>query len=81
MLALNRDEHARSSRRVVMREIIDNDCNLNLNISRYVSTAEAEQDIDLATVHAELQAIESQIDEARQRHIAFLAELGLARLP
>ncbi|WP_297926973.1 type I restriction-modification system subunit M [Metallibacterium sp.] len=75
----NRDEHARYSRRVAMQEIIDNDC--NLNISRYISTAEAEQDIDLAAVHAELQANDSRIDEAKQRHNAFLVELGLAPLP
>ena len=75
----NRDEHARYSRRVAMQEIIDNDC--NLNISRYISTAEAEQDIDLAAVHAELQANDSRIDEAKQRHNAFLAELGLPPLP
>ena len=52
-----------------------------LNISRYISTAAAEQDIDLAAVHAGLQAIDAQIDEAKQRHNAFLAELGLAPLP
>lgn len=69
----------RYARRVAMQEIIDND--YNLNISRYVSTAEAEQEIDLGAVHAELEAIELKIDEAKKRHNAFLVELGLAPLP
>ena len=75
----NRDEHERYSRRVAMKEIVEND--YNLNISRYVSTAEAEQAIDLTAVHADLEAIETTIDEAKQRHNAFLVELGLAPLP
>ncbi|HET8941703.1 MAG TPA: type I restriction-modification system subunit M [Rudaea sp.] len=75
----DRTEHERYSRRVPMQEIIDND--YNLNISRYVSTAEAEKEIDLKSVHAELEAIESKIEEAKKRHNAFLVELGLAPLP
>jgi len=74
-----RKEEARYSRRVGMEEIEKND--FNLNISRYVSTAKAEEDIDLATVHAELMAVETKISEARQRHNQFLAELGLPLLP
>src|SRR3546814_12199010 len=46
----------RYARRVSMQEIIDND--YNLNISRYVSTAEAEREVDLKAVHAELETIE-----------------------
>ena len=69
----------RYARRVAMREIIDND--YNLNISRYVSTAESEQEIDLSDVHADLKAIELKINESKKRHNAFLVELGLAPLP
>ncbi len=69
----------RYARRVAMQEIIDND--YNLNISRYVSTAEAEREIDLTDVHADLEAIELKINEAKTRHNAFLVELGLAPLP
>src|SRR3546814_757904 len=69
----------RYARRVSMQEIIDND--YNLNISRYVSTAEAEREVDLKAVHAELETIESEIRKAKKRHNAFLAELGLAPLP
>lgn len=75
----NRDEHERYSRRVAMQEIADND--YNLNISRYVSTAEAEPEIDLAAVHAELVQVESDLAAAKRRHNAFLVELGLPLLP
>lgn len=75
----NRDEHERYSRRVAMQEIADND--YNLNISRYVSTAEPEKQIDLKVVHSDLEAIEREIDNAKKRHNAFLVELGLAPLP
>jgi type I restriction system adenine methylase (hsdM) len=75
----NRDEQERYSRRVAMKEIVDND--YNLNISRYISTAEAEKEIDLKAVHADLEEIELKINEAKERHNAFLLELGLAPLP
>lgn len=75
----DRSEQERYSRRVSMREIVDND--YNLNISRYVSTAEAEKEIDLAVVHADLMKIEAGLAEAKARHNVFLAELGLAALP
>ncbi|QFX95147.1 hypothetical protein GCD22_00659 [Acidithiobacillus thiooxidans ATCC 19377] len=52
----------------------------NLNISRYVSTAQAEEEIDLQAVHKELTTLEDQIAEATQRHNAFLQELGLPLL-
>jgi len=75
----NREELERYSRRVAMKEIVDND--YNLNISRYVSTAEAETAIDLKAVHKDLEAIELKIDEAKKRHNAFLLELRLPPLP
>ena len=69
----------RYARRVPMQEIIDND--YNLNISRYVSTAEPEKEIDLAVVHGDLVKIERELTEAKVRHNAFLVELGLPPLP
>ena len=69
----------RYARRVGMDEIEDND--FNLNISRYVSTAEAEVQIDLAATHKELVEIEKQIQESTLKHNEFLKELGLAPLP
>ncbi|MEQ9479911.1 MAG: type I restriction-modification system subunit M [Algiphilus sp.] len=69
----------RYARRVEMDEIKDNDW--NLNISRYVSTAEMEPEIDLAIVHKELVSTERDIQEAIRRHNQFLTELGLPPLP
>ena len=58
-----------------MEEIARND--YNLNISRYVSTAKTEEEIDLHAVNAELRAIEKRAAEAAERHNQFLKELGL----
>lgn len=69
----------RYARRVDMDEIEAND--FNLNISRYVSTAEEEAEIDLTATHKELAQIESNIREATKKHNAFLEELGLPTLP
>lgn len=74
-----RKEEQRYSRRVSMEEIEKND--FNLNISRYVNTAEAEEEIDLAKVHAELVTLDQKIKTATQQHNEFLNELGLPLLP
>jgi type I restriction enzyme M protein len=74
-----REEEARYSRRVEMDEIEKND--FNLNISRYISTAVGEAEIDLAKVHTELLKAEDGIAEAKKKHNAFLKELGLNQLP
>lgn len=75
----HREEQERYSRRVAMKEIAGND--YNLNISRYVSTAEAEKEIDLAATHDELVRIEDEIRKATKRHNEFLRQLELAPLP
>ena len=74
-----RKEEPRYSRRVGMEEIGKND--FNLNISRYVSTAEAEDEIVLASVHAELVDLELARKAALDKHNDFLKELGLPLLP
>ena len=66
----------RYARRVEMEEIEGND--YNLNISRYVSTAEPEVEVDLSVTHKELLAVEEQIRESTAKHNAFLKELGLS---
>lgn len=73
-----RRETERYARRVSMEEIEKNE--YNLNISRYVSTAEAEPEVDLAKVHAELAEIETRIAKATKTHNSFLDELGLPKL-
>lgn len=75
----HRKEEERYSRRVSMEEIEKND--YNLNISRYVSTAEPEEPIDLQAVNEELIAVESNIVTATNKHNKFLEELGLPKLP
>ncbi len=67
------------ARRVGMSEIEAND--YNLNISRYVSTAEDEVEIDLKATHGELVKIEKEIQKEKERHNSFLKELGLPPLP
>jgi type I restriction enzyme M protein len=74
-----RTEAARYSRRVEMAEIEKND--FNLNISRYISTATADEEIDLAANHAKLMDIEEEIKAATAKHNEFLKELGLPLLP
>jgi type I restriction enzyme M protein len=74
-----RKEEPRYARRVEMAEIEKND--FNLNISRYISTATAEEEIDLGSINAELIDIESAIQRATAKHNEFLRELGLSPLP
>ena len=74
-----RKEEARYSRRVEMAEIAKND--FNLNISRYISTAVGEEEIDLEGTHRILVDIERDIQKALHKHNEFLKELGLPRLP
>jgi len=74
-----RQAEPRYSRRVEMAEIEKND--FNLNISRYISTAVAEAEIDLGAIHGELLSLEQSIREARDQHNGFLQELGLPLLP
>ncbi len=75
----HRREEPRYSKRVSMADITAND--YNLNISRYISTATADPEIDLAATHTDLVAIETAIKEAKAKHNAFLKELGLSFLP
>ncbi len=75
----HRKEEPRYSRRVELVEITKND--FNLNISRYISTAVAEEEINLQVVNAELVALDQTIREARDLHNAFLEELNLPLLP
>ncbi|TCV90596.1 type I restriction-modification system subunit M [Sulfurirhabdus autotrophica] len=69
----------RYARRVEMAEIEKND--FNLNISRYISTAVGEEEIDLAATHASLVEIEKAIQIATTKHNEFLRELGKPLLP
>jgi type I restriction enzyme M protein len=74
-----REEEARYARKVGMAEIEKNE--FNLNISRYISTAVDAAEINLEATHAELVEIENAIAVAKDKHNAFLKELGLSPLP
>ena len=74
-----RKQEPRYSRRVEMAEIEKND--FNLNISRYISTAVGEEEIDLTATHEELDKAEKAIQAAKEKHNDFLDQLGLPRLP
>jgi len=68
----------RYARRVSMAEIEKNE--FNLNISRYVSITQDEEEIDLKKVHQQLVDIDKKAKEAREKHNQFLRELGLPEI-
>ena len=74
-----RREEDRYSKRVLMERIAEE--GYNLNISRYISTAQAETEVDLQATHSSLMEIEKKIRAATRKHNAFLRELGLPVLP
>jgi type I restriction enzyme M protein len=74
-----RKEEERYSKRISMERIAEE--GYNLNISRYISTAVGEQEIDLAATHQQLMDIEDAVKKAAKKHNEFLKELGLPLLP
>lgn len=70
-----RREEPRYSKRVSLERIEQED--FNLNITRYVSTAQEEEPINLQKVNKELDEIAKKSKEALNRHNEFLKELGL----
>lgn len=74
-----RKEEERYSKRIPMERIVEE--GYNLNISRYISTAVDEVEIDLAATHKELVKLEDDIQKATKKHNQFLKELGLPPLP
>lgn len=72
-------EEERYSKRISTERIVDE--GYNLNISRYISTAVQEKEIDLTATHHELVEIEKAIRNAATKHNEFLKELGLPPLP
>ena len=74
----HREDRERYSRKVSMEEIEKND--FNLNISRYVSTALPEPEIDLQEVNRVLALINEASRENTARHNEFLRELGLEEI-
>ena len=82
VLFINAAEHFEKGKRQnrLLAEHIEKE-GFNLNISRYISTAQAEEEIDLQAVHRQLADIEKEIATAKDKHNGFLKELGLPLLP
>jgi type I restriction enzyme M protein len=74
-----RTEEDRYSKRIGMDRIAEE--GYNLNISRYISTAVGEEEIELSATQNELVEIEKRIRASTSKHNAFLKELGLSPLP
>jgi len=74
-----RKEEDRYSKRIGMERIAEE--GYNLNISRYISTAVAEEEINLEAIHDDLVEIENAVKTATAKHNQFLKELDLAPLP
>lgn len=70
-----RKEEPRYSKRVSLERIEQED--FNLNITRYISTAQEEEPIDLQKVNDDLKEIARKSKEALKRHNEFLKELEL----
>lgn len=70
-----REDVERFAHKVTMEEIEAN--GYNLNIPRYVDTAEEEEEIDLAQVRADLADIQARKQSALDKVNAGLAQLGL----
>jgi len=64
----------KSSRVVDLDEIAKND--YNLNIARYVDTADEEEQIDVAAELVKLNELREQRDQAEDKMLGFMAELG-----
>lgn len=63
--------------RASMKEVIENE--FNLNIPRYVDTFEAEAPIDVAKLESKIEKIEAELVKTRKEMAKCLKELSLAR--
>jgi type I restriction enzyme M protein len=75
----HRTEEKRYSRKVSMDEIEKNE--YNLNISRYISTAKPEPQMDLKETNTKLKELQEDILKYTKEHNSYLKELGLDVLP
>jgi type I restriction enzyme M protein len=71
----NRTELEKYSKRATLKEIEDND--YNLNIPRYVDTFEEEAEIDIFAVMREIKTLENKRTELDQKIDVYFKELGL----
>ena len=69
------EEVEKYSHRATLEEIREAD--FNLNIPRYVDTFEEEEEVDIAAVQKEIEAIEAELVEVQEEMAGYLRELGL----
>lgn len=72
----NRTEENKYSRRVDLKEIAENE--YNLNIPRYIDTLEASECIDIDSVAKEIKALDSQIIEIDKLLESFCKQLNIS---
>jgi len=72
----NRESIDKYSSVVTLKEIEEND--FNLNIPRYVDTFEEEEDVDLEEVSGEIQSLEKDLSETSQTIQSFCKELNIS---
>lgn len=70
-----RKEINKYARPVPLDEITRSD--FNLNIPRYIDTFEAEDEIDIKTVQAEIEALDAELATIRAKMKGYLKELGI----
>jgi type I restriction enzyme M protein len=71
----NRSDEAKYSHKASLKEIADND--YNLNIPRYVDTFEEEEEIDIQAVMKEIKVLEAKRADLDKEIGVYLKELGL----
>ena len=72
----NRLEEPKYSKKIGLKEIADND--YNLNIPRYIDTFEAVDEIDIDAVSDDIKAFDLQIDSINKSIESFCKELNIA---
>ena len=70
-----REEVPKVSHNAPLKEIEDNE--FNLNIPRYVDSTEQEETIDIEALQNEIRSIESELIDVRGRMTRYLKELGI----
>lgn len=71
----NRETVGKYSYSASLEEIEAND--FNLNISRYVDTFEAEEQVDIRALQQQIRQMEAELAEVRQKMDGYLKELGV----
>ena len=71
----NRKEIEKYSKKATLKEISDNE--YNLNIPRYVDTFEAEESIDINAIANQLKALETEMKNTDAELTAFCKELTI----